>query len=28
VSRKFIPGGLMALIALATRGLLAGFDDH
>jgi uncharacterized membrane protein (UPF0136 family) len=28
VSRKFMPGGLMALAALATSGLLAGFDDH
>jgi uncharacterized membrane protein (UPF0136 family) len=28
VSRKFVPGGLMALAALATRGLLAGFDDR
>jgi len=28
VSRKFMPSGLMALAALATSGLLAGFDDH
>jgi uncharacterized membrane protein (UPF0136 family) len=28
VSRKFMPGGLMALAALATSGLLAGFDDQ
>ena len=28
VSRKFMPNGLIALIALATSGLLAGFDDH
>jgi uncharacterized membrane protein (UPF0136 family) len=28
VSRKFMTGGLMALAAFATSGLLAGFDDH
>ena len=28
VTRKFMPSGLMALAALATSGLLAGFDDH
>ena len=28
VTGKFMPGGLTALIALATSGLLAGFDDH
>lgn len=28
VSRKFMPSGLMALAALATSGLLAGFDEH
>ena len=28
VSRKFMPSGPMALAALATSGLLAGFDDH
>jgi uncharacterized membrane protein (UPF0136 family) len=28
VSRKFMPSGLLALAALATSGLLAGFDDH
>lgn len=28
VSRKLMPNGLMALAALATSGLLAGFDDN